>query len=730
MNVPAGSFRPVDFSIPTRKGIAMSRRNLVMGLSVIALSVTAIFLSLLAGCVQRSMTGGMSPALAMSPPAGFAASEIAPLASERHAANAPVANEELWVIQRPGNEQQQPAADPHDAPGTGCLLKKGAAEETTVPMPLKHTDVTASITGYIASVQVKQQFHNPFSEKIEAVYVFPLPHNAAVNEFVMTVGDRHIHGMIREKEEAQHIYADARSHGYVASLLTQQRPNIFTQSVANIEPGKSIDIDIRYFSTLAYVDGWYEWVFPMVVGPRYNPSGSADPITPVARGAQSADGRGTAVPYLAPNERSGHDIAMNVSVDAGVAIEEVVCPSHKVAVSSVSPTVRNVTLNNLDAIPNRDFILRYKVAGGTIKTGIFTQRDEKGDGYFAMMLFPPANLTDLPRQPMEMVFTIDVSGSQDGLPFEQEKAATTYALQHMGRQDTFQVIRFGDDADKAFPTPQPADNQHVRQALRWINSDGFDLHGGTELVKGVHASLDFPHDRDHLRFVCFLTDGFIGNEAEVLREIHNHLGPTRIFTLGVGSSTNRYVLDGMAKMGRGAVAYLGLHDDATKTMDQFFSRITHPALTNLSIDFGGMGAADIYPSELPDLFVGRPVIIAGRFTGSGKTTIHVHGKSAGQDRDIAIPVNLDEAHHPALPAVWARARIADLSDRATYEQNAGEFATQIRQTALKYGLMSQYTSFVAVDDSRVTAGDHGVTITVPVPVPEGVRYETTVTPRQ
>ncbi|HET6247686.1 MAG TPA: VIT domain-containing protein [Tepidisphaeraceae bacterium] len=720
----------------------MQRKHVIAGISAGALAGVGILLAALAGCEQAitsqsralssSATGASNMALMSEPitapgSIGKTATSLTTTGG-RGPVIATAANEEIWVIQRPADEQAADAKN--DVPGTGSLLKRDTTTNTTIPIPLKHTDVSASITGYIASVDVKQQFQNPFSEKIEAVYVFPLPHNAAVNEFVMTVGDRHIHGLIREKAEAQRIYNEAKNQGYVASLMTQQRPNIFTQSVANIEPGKTIDIDIRYFNTLTYVDGWYEWVFPMVVGPRYNPAGSADPIVPTPRGGVAADGHGTVIPYLAPNERSGHDIAVNVSVDAGVGIEDVACPSHQIVVSDASPTVKKVKLNEADSIPNRDFILRYKVAGGKIKTGIFTQRDEKGNGYFAMMLFPPAVVGDLPRQPMEMVFTLDVSGSQSGQPFAQEKAATIYALQHMGPKDMFQVVRFGYDADRLFPTPQPADQARVSQALQWINGSGFFTGGGTELIKGVDASLDFPPDRDRLRFVCFMTDGFIGNEAEALGEIHNHLGASRLFSLGVGSSTNRFLLDGMAKMGRGAVAYLALNDDAGKTMDQFYSRISHPALTNVSIDYGTMGATNVYPTELPDLFVGRPVIIAGRFTGSGMTTIHVHGKCGGQDCDIAVPIDLDAAHHPALPAVWARAKIADLSDRATYEQDAAQLTSEIRETALKYGLMSQFTSFVAVDDSHVTAGDHGVTVGVTVPVPEGVRYDTTVTPRR
>ena len=228
------------------------------------------------------------------------------------------------------------AADSEDdEPGSGTMLALVRAHEdpnrepTEVPLPLQHTDVHAVVTGYIGTVDVTQQFENPYDEKIEAVYVFPLPEKAAVNEFVMTIGDRKIRGILREKEEAEQIYEDARAQGYRASLLVQHRPNIFEQKVANIEPGKRIDVNIRYFHTLAYEDGWYSFVFPTVVGPRYNPIGSKDPVAALPREDVAEPAAGTAVRYLRPSERSAHDIGISVDVDAGVAIEELVA-SHEI----------------------------------------------------------------------------------------------------------------------------------------------------------------------------------------------------------------------------------------------------------------------------------------------------------------------------------------------------------------------------------------------------------------
>ncbi len=612
-------------------------------------------------------------------------------------------------------------------PGCGELIVQDHNGQKNVPVPLDHTDVSAQIQGYIASVHVSQRYRNPFNEKIEAVYVFPLPQDAAVNEFVMTIGERHIRGIIRERAEAERIYHEARAQGYVASLLTQERPNIFTQSVANIEPNKQIDINITYFNTMNYADGWYEFVFPMVVGPRFNPPGSTDGVGAVARGRHGTSGQATELQYLRPDERSGHDIALSVDLNAGVPIEQLDSRNHKINVKQESPNHAIVSLDPADSIPNKDFVLRYKVAGSRMKSGMFVQRDDHG-GYFTLMLFPPATLTELPRQPMEMVFTIDVSGSQSGAPLAQEKAATRYCLKHMDAGDTFQIVRFGNTARRLFAAPMPANETNVQEALSYV--EGLDANEGTMLVEGVHASLLFPHDESRLRFVAFMTDGFIGNEGEALREIHNCLGPARIFSFGVGSSTNRYLLDHMAKMGNGAAAYLGLNDDAKQVMGDYFERISHPALTDISVDFGSMNASEVFPERIGDLFVGRPVVISGRFNGDVPKQVIVHGKAGGRTLECVVPIsaeNVESGPSHALAAVWARAKLSDLGDRAVWDADATEqLPSQMKQTALEYGLVCDYTAFVAVDSLTKTSGDHGTTVAVPVPVPEGVRYETTV----
>ncbi|MDE0659057.1 MAG: VIT domain-containing protein [Gammaproteobacteria bacterium] len=620
------------------------------------------------------------------------------------------------------------AVDMRQAPGSGAMLvgfpSPGKPDRIRyIPLPLKHTAVDAAVSGYIGTVNVKQAYENPYDTKIEAVYVFPLPEKAAVSEFLMVIGDRTIRGILREKKEAEAIYKEARRQGYKASLLVQRRPNIFEQKVANIEPGKAIDIDITYFHTLAYRDGWYSFVFPTVVGPRYNPPGYPDPIDAVPRG-DGASGTRTAVEYLRPEERSGHDISINVRVDAGVEIEEVKA-SHAVDVSRGNERTAAVKLKNESTIPNRDFVLDFRVAGERLKSNLLTHRDPAtGDGHFTLMVIPPSNSTLVPRQAMEMVFVIDCSGSMQGQPLRQAKDAVMVALDRLGPADTFQVIRFSDAASQFGTKPVQATERNLTKARHYVSA--LRANGGTEMINGVNAALNFPHDPSRFRFVTFMTDGYIGNERDILAAVHGRIGASRIFSFGIGNSVNRYLMERMADAGRGVVAYIGLNDSARDVMDDFFARVSRPALTDVDVDWGGMAVTDVYPPKLPDLFVGRPLVVTGKFTGDPKT-VRVRGAAGGERRTLMIEDGRQGNAGSSIAKVWARLRIADLANRQTWVGDPyGELGDAIRNTALRYQLVSNYTSFVAVDSSQKTVDDHGVTVRQPVPVPDGVRYETTV----
>ena len=721
--------------------------------SVLSAILLLVFMGLISAILLNcAMDSRYASSLTSNGEAGVL-SAISPLArvmpQDSAIASAISPGDELWIIAKPVARVR----DLNDeAPGSGALVieqprdpAQPDGEKITIPVPLKHTDVKARIDAYIATVDVTQQFQNPYDSKIEAVYVFPLPADAAVNEFIMTIGDRKIRGIIREREEAEKIYHAARAQGFNAALMTQERPNIFTQKVANIEPGKQIDIQIRYFHTLAYADGWYEFHFPMVVGPRYNPAALSEPrgvsprvaaqgegIGAVGRNSSGLSGQRTEVSYLRPNERSGHDISLSVDLHAGVQVEELLCNSHQIT-RTVQADRTQVAIAQGDTIPNKDFVLRYRVAGDTIKSNLLVHRDSRG-GYFTLMLYPPKDLQHLARRPMEMVFVLDCSGSMSGYPIEQSKKAIRHALQSLNASDTFQVINFSNDASQLGAKPLPVNEANITKALRYVES--LKSEGGTEMLTGIKAALDFPQSEGRQRVVAFLTDGYIGNESQILGEMQKRLGNARIFSFGIGSSVNRYLMESMARLGRGAVAYVGPDDSGADGMDHFFSRISKPALADLQIDFGSMKVRDVFPHRLPDLFVGRPVLLVGRFEGEPPSQIRVTGNAGGER--VAMNVNVQAINQPAvatvnnhaiggLPAVWARMQIQSLSDQMTHTSDPqGELPGVIRKLALDYSLMSAYTAFVAVDSSRRTEGNSGTTVPVPVPVPAGVKYETTV----
>ncbi len=629
----------------------------------------------------------------------------------------PVDFDELWIIAR--NEDVAPRKEAGE-PTQGSL--RAVIDEEQVPLPLAHTDVKARISGFVAGVDVTQHYRrNPFDAKIEAVYIFPLPESAAVTDFVMIVGERRIRGMVRERDEAEKIYAEARAQGYRAAIMTQERPNIFTQKVANIEPGKGIDVTLTYYHPLPYRDGEYEFVFPMVVGPRFNPPGTSEGIGAVARGAS---GQATEVAYLKPGERSGHDIGISVELDAGVRIEKLHCRTHVVTGKALDEQRMLVTLKHAAAIPNKDFVLRFRVAGDQLKTACMIHGGKDEEETFALILQPPADLRGLQRMPREMVFVLDCSGSMNGWPMNKAKQAMDRCLDNLDADDTFQIIRFSDNSSSFGETPVPATPGNIAKAKRFVRK--LNGSGGTYMIEGVKAALDFPHTEGRLRIVSFMTDGYIGNEADILTAIHTKLGASRIFSFGVGSSVNRYLMERMALIGRGAVAYVGLDESAADKVDLFYKRIAVPALADIHIDWGGLDVVDVYPRKIPDVFVGRPVVVTGRCRGAMRGKITVKGR-AGRN-ELAIPLNLDKAdrrEHEGIAKIWARWRIKDLHQQQIVNPQPG-LRKEILHTSLAHGILSQYTAFLAVDSSRRTAGDHGVSVSVPVPVPDGVRYDTTV----
>jgi hypothetical protein len=685
--------------------------------------------------------------------------------------------------------------------------------------PLRHTDVHSDISGFVSRVTVRQEFYNPSNRKIEAVYVFPLPQDAAVDDMVMTVADRRIVGIIKPREEARRVYEAAKSAGHVASLLDQERPNIFSQSVANIEPGAEVTIEISYVETLKYDDGWYEFVFPMVVGPRFMPGGmtgkSGTGWAPDT--TQVPDASKISPPVAKPDNRAGHDISIAVNLNAGMTIHELDSKLHKVDIKRDGDTGAKIELANRAEIPNKDFILRYRLADKDIADALLVHHDERGR-FFTLILQPPARVESDAAVPREIVFALDTSGSMRGFPIEKAKEVMSSAVDAMGPRDTFNIITYAGSTRVLWDQPKPNTPQNRNDAQQFLaNQSG---RGSTEMMKAINTALvqtinnkeldpadlaDLPADGRHIsvrvtpdeisrhaskpmtinlrvrngltitaqpfgmtdqisrhesvvlngtwetnegerrlkidgytfddqeptrpmRVVCFMTDGYVGNDMAIIDAVKKNAGTTRVFGFGIGNSVNRFLLDKMSHAGRGEVEYVNLQSKADDSVKRFHERIRTPVLADVAIDWGRLKVSEVFPALLPDLFDVKPVMIHGRLDNALAGTITLKGRTGegGFERQIDL-ANTSKAQNDALPSLWARANVADIMMQDYKGIQDGTFDATLKQKIIdlgvKYRLVTQFTSFVAVEELTVTAGGEPTTVAVPVEMPDGVDHE-------
>ena len=639
---------------------------------------------------------------------------------------------------------------------TQGALRVNIADEV-VECPLKHTDVKVNISGFIARATVTQTFHNPYDENIKAVYVFPLPHTAAIDAMEMKIGDRTIVGVMKRRAEARAIYEQAIRQGQTASLLEQERPNIFTQSVGNIKPNAEIHIEISYVDVLNYDLGTYEFHFPMVVGPRYIPGAPISEKPPVPKELEgkvgeikegvdevtlNPDPSGTGgspdttrvpdasritPPVLKPGYRTGHDIRLSVSLDAGVAIQDIESVNHAAALERIDTSKARVEISPRDAIPNKDFVMKYKVVGEKPELAVFAHASGPEQRYFMLMIQPKLDASLLKASPRELVFLIDVSGSMSGEPMAKVKAAMRQFLHLSKPDDTLQVITFAGQAHKLFQSPVPATQANIARALTFTSQ----LHGGggTEMLAGIQAVLNAPVDPKRGRIVVMLTDGYIGNEEEIISEVGKRAGDAiHFWTIGIGASPNRLLIDGVAKQSGGMSEVLDLNTNPKLLTIRIMHRIHRAQLTDLQIDWKQLAVYETYPRRIPELWADGPVILFGRYAAGGKTEITLSGTADGTPVTYPLEVTLPDADptHDVLAKVWARKKIEDLSAQMSHTDTP-EVVEEITRIALDYRLISQYTSFVAVDAHEMADPNQQAKpprrILVPVPLPEGVDFQ-------
>lgn len=577
--------------------------------------------------------------------------------------------------------------------------------------PLEHTSVDVQIAGPIAELAITQTFRNTNEDFIEATYVFPLQQDAAVDGAVMRIGEREIRAEIKERGEAVKIYEEARDAGKSAALTQAERPNIFTQKVANIPPGATIEVLLHVVQPLTYDDGVYRFELPMVVGPRFIPAGQplddAAAISPPVLPTTDADDQGIQ-----------HRVDLDLGVTMGFPLGRLSSPSHPGAVIEARGDEGELRL--MGARADRDFVLEIEPRVREPLAGLIGQ-----DGHFELLLEPPIAPAPSEVVPRELVFVVDTSCSMSGTPMDMVQDAMRTALNGMLPGDSFQIIRFDDAVSALAHTPLPATPENVSRGLAFV--DNISGSGGTNMMAGVLAALDYPEAVDprrgeRQRIVALMTDGFIGNDDQILATISDHLGDSRVFAFGVGSSVNRYLLDQAAKLGRGSVSYVLLGQDPAEAVEAFYARIARPVLTDIRVDWGDLRVEGVTPEAIPDLYAGQPMQLFGRYQGAGPVVV------TGRLGDRAFRKVLTMQELPVeeggglLPSAWARAHVGELSRQLLWGEDE-EVKRQILSTALEYSILSPYTSFVAVERQIRNPAGRPLSLAQPVEIPAGVSFD-------
>jgi Ca-activated chloride channel family protein len=567
-------------------------------------------------------------------------------------------------------------------------------------MPLESSSYSVQITGAVADIELEQVFRNDSEEWLEAVYSFPLDGDAAVDDMSILIGNREIIGEIQEKAQARKNYEKAKANGQAAGLTEQQRPNLFTQEVANIPPGEDITVRLHVVQPINRVDGQYELVIPLVAGPRFSQAEVTD-VKAITPAVATGD--------------TGVSVDIDIELTAGFDIEQAYSPTHDLDMILEGEQVSALLENTR---PNTDFVFRWELDTPEPEAVALRQEDH-------MMVRFEAPDVDSRDQIVarDLIWVIDTSGSQNGMPLEMAKQAMDAAFDGMGPKDQFSLIQFADDSSFFSEQPLKGTQENIDQARQWV--ENLQAGGGTSMISGVYGALDLPEDPSLERYVVFLTDGLIGNEQSVLAKLEDNVGNARVFAFGLGSGTNRWLIEEMAIAGGGRATFVTADEDPADAVDRFMEGIDKPVLTDIEVDWGKWSVDNVHPERIPDLMAGQPIELAARLTG-GTGSIWVTGRLAGQPFEQEIEVQTNDGH--ALASLWARAHVKSLERQQRWGE-IEQVKQEILDTALEYNLLTRYTSFVAIERRVINRTGTSNTAEQPQELPEGMEYETSVSRR-
>ena len=577
-------------------------------------------------------------------------------------------------------------------------------------LPLKSTSAKVNISGVMADVLVTQVYKNEGQKPLEAIYIFPASTRAAVYGLKMTIGKRVIEARIQKRDEARRAYEQAREQGKTASLLEQQRPNVFQMNVANILPGDTIGVELTYTELLVPTDRVYEFVYPTVVGPRY----SNRPFE-----AAPTSEHWVKNPFLRQGENPPYAFDLTVNLAAGLPIADLACPSHKVESHFSSPGLAKVKLARYENRGgNRDFILRFRLAGEQIQSGLLLSEGDQ-ENFFLLMMQPPKRVVKEQLPGREYIFIVDVSGSMHGFPLDISKTLLKNLIGRLRPADRFNVLLFSGGSSVLSEQSLPAGQENIDRAIRLI--DRQQGGGGTELLPALKRALSLEKPEGYSRTLVIATDGYVTVEEAAFDLIRKNIGQANLFAFGIGSSVNRHIIEGLAHVGLGEPFILTRPEEALSEAERFREMIQSPVLTRIKVDFNGFSVSEVEPAGVPDLFAERPIILFGKWRGRPQGKITLTGLSGeGPFREvIEVKGIAPQKTNRALRYLWARHRITILSDFNQLRSDDRRIR-EITELGLTYNLLTAYTAFVAVDTEIRNQGGSATTVKQPLPLPQGV----------
>jgi Ca-activated chloride channel family protein len=573
-------------------------------------------------------------------------------------------------------------------------------------LPLKGTSVDIAVSGVIADVRVVQTYRNEGTRPINATYMFPASTRAAVYSMRMRIGNQVIVAKIKEREAAKQEFEQAKKDGKSASLLEEQRPNVFSMKLANMMPHDEVEIELRYTELLIPTEGVYQVVYPTVVGPRYpSKEGEKEPQVAAA--------------YLHEGEQPTSTLHISTRIAAGMPIAELSCPSHGIAPVWQGNTVADVVLDDEDAFQgNRDFILNYRLKGSRISSGLLLFQGED-ENFFLYMAQPPKRVEVSEIPPREYIFVVDVSGSMSGFPLNTSKKLLEDLIGNLRPTDLFNVILFSGDSTALSESSLAANAENISRALQLIDEQRGA--GGTELLPALKQAMKTPREGEISRSIVVITDGYISGEDELFDHIRANLGQANVFAFGIGESVNRYLIEGVAKAGMGEPFIVTNQKEGPAIAAKFREYIESPVLTNISVRAEGFETYDVFPQHLPDLLADRPVIVFGKWRGTPSGTFVLSGRTGSGEYSSSLDVGSVQpaAENSALRYLWARSRIAELSGFGGGSPS-DDRVKEITALGLKYNLLTRYTSFIAVREKIVNPDGSSTDVDQPLPLPVGV----------